>query len=123
MAMAQRMAVIITALSLERAAVLEHLQGVGEEPELRASIYRRGIFEERSEPWDVVVAEIGAGNEGLPPSPRQALATPRPTSVPGHITPGSEEHGEWSYGFLGNLGDLAVSIVTAGWSPSLPTPS
>ena len=57
-----RLAVIITALSLEREAVQQHLRSIGPEPEHRGSIYRRGIFDERSEPWDVVVAEIGAGN-------------------------------------------------------------
>jgi hypothetical protein len=65
MATSPRMAVIITASPLERTAVIEHLRDVGEEPELRGSIYRRGIFDERSEPWDVVVAEIGAGNAEL----------------------------------------------------------
>ncbi len=55
-------AVIITALPLEREAVQQHLRNVAPEPEHRGSIYRRGIFDERSDPWDVVVAEIGAGN-------------------------------------------------------------
>jgi nucleoside phosphorylase len=68
------MAVIITALPVERAAVLEHLRDVSEEPELRGSIYRRGIFVERSEPWDVVVAEIGAGNEGAAAEAERVIA-------------------------------------------------
>lgn len=59
---APRLAVIITALPLEREAVLQHLRNVSAEPEHRGTIYRRGTFDERSEPWDVVVAEIGAGN-------------------------------------------------------------
>lgn len=60
-----RLAVIITALPIERSAVLEHLYEVSEEPPLRGSIYRRGIFKERTnEPWEVIVAEIGAGNPG-----------------------------------------------------------
>jgi nucleoside phosphorylase len=56
--------VIVTALPIERIAVVEHLREVVEEPPLRGSIYRRGIFDERSDLWEVVVAEIGAGNVG-----------------------------------------------------------
>src|SRR6266852_2032356 len=63
MASNSRRAVIITALPIERTAVLEHLRNIGEEPPLRGSIYRRGLFDDRSDPWDVIVAEIGAGNE------------------------------------------------------------
>lgn len=59
-----RRAVIITALPIERASVLQHLRNVAEEPVLNGSIYRRGVFDERSKPWDVIVAEIGAGNVG-----------------------------------------------------------
>lgn len=57
-------AVIITALQIERIAVVEHLRDVSEEPPLSGSIYRRGIFDDCSEPWEVIVAEIGAGNIG-----------------------------------------------------------
>lgn len=74
MATPQRIAVIITALPLERAAVIEHLRDVAEEPELRGSIYRRGVFDDRSEPWDVVVAEIGAGNEGAAAEAERVIA-------------------------------------------------
>jgi nucleoside phosphorylase len=64
MCSARHLAVVITALPIERVAVLEHLREVAEEPPVGGSIYRRGVFDERSEPWDVVVAEIGAGNVG-----------------------------------------------------------
>ncbi len=70
----QRRAVIITALPIERTAVLEHLRDVAEEPPLRGSIYRRGIFDERSDPWDIIVAEIGAGNEGAAAEAERVLA-------------------------------------------------
>jgi nucleoside phosphorylase len=70
----RRLAVIITALPVERAAVLEHLRNVAEEPELRGSIYRRGIFDERSDPWDVIVAEIGAGNQGAAAEAERVIA-------------------------------------------------
>lgn len=69
-----RLAVIITALPVEREAVIEHLREVGEEPELRGSVYRRGVFEERSDPWDVIVAEIGAGNEGAAAEAERVIA-------------------------------------------------
>lgn len=60
--MNQRRAVILTALQIERQAVIEHLREVTEEPPVRGSIYRRGIFDDRSDPWEIIVAEIGAGN-------------------------------------------------------------
>lgn len=74
MATPNRRAVIITALPIERTAVLEHLRDVREEPPLRGSIYRKGIFDERSEPWEVVVAEIGAGNEGAAAEAERVIA-------------------------------------------------
>src|SRR5689334_21273613 len=58
----RRLAVIITALPLERTAVVAHLRNVTEESPVHCSIYRRGVFDERSDPWEVIVAEIGAGN-------------------------------------------------------------
>ncbi len=50
MSSTRRLAVVITALPIERAAVLEHLREVSEEPPVGGSIYRRGVFDERSEP-------------------------------------------------------------------------
>jgi nucleoside phosphorylase len=69
-----RRAVIITALPLERDAVLEHLREVREEPPLRGSVYRKGIFDDRSDPWAVVVAVIGAGNEGAAAEAERVIA-------------------------------------------------
>jgi nucleoside phosphorylase len=69
-----RCAVVITALPVERIAVLEHLRDVVEEAPVRGSIYRRGIFDDRSDPWDVIVAEIGAGNEGAAAEAERVLA-------------------------------------------------
>jgi nucleoside phosphorylase len=74
MTAAQRTAVIITALPEERDAVLEHLRDVTEEPELRGSIYRRGIFDERCDPCNVALAEIGAGNEGAAAEAERVIA-------------------------------------------------
>jgi nucleoside phosphorylase len=39
------------------------LRDLREESPLHGSIYRRGIFDDRSDPWEVFVAEIGPGNE------------------------------------------------------------
>jgi hypothetical protein len=63
----RRLAVVITALPIERTAVLEHLRDTYEEPPIGGSIYRRGVFDERSEPWDVVVADIGRVTSERPP--------------------------------------------------------
>ena len=42
---------------------------------------------------------------------------------PGVFGPtGVQEQGAGTRGLLGNLGGPAVSVVTAGWSPGLPTP-
>lgn len=60
----RRRAVIVTALPIERTAVVEHLRDVSELPPLLGSIYRRGVFDDCPSPWDVIVAEIGAGNVG-----------------------------------------------------------
>jgi nucleoside phosphorylase len=74
MATPQHRAVIITALPIERTAVLEHLRDAGEEPPLRGSVYRKGIFDDRSDPWEVVVAEIGAGNENAAAEAERVIA-------------------------------------------------
>ena len=70
----RRRAVVITALQVERIAVIEHLRDVAEETPVRGSIYRRGVFDDRSDPWDVIVAEIGAGNETAAAEAERVLA-------------------------------------------------
>lgn len=69
-----RRAVIITALPEERQAVVEHLRQVKEEPPLRGSVYRRGVFDERSEPWEIILAEVGAGNPGAAAEAERVIA-------------------------------------------------
>lgn len=69
----QRRAVILTALPIERTAVLEHLREHREEVHPRGTVYQRGVFDERSDPWEVLVAEIGAGNEGAAAEVERAL--------------------------------------------------
>ena len=68
-----RRVVIITALPLERAAVMAHLKDVKEEVHPRGSVYRRGTFDEDSESWDVLVVEIGAGNESAAAEAERAI--------------------------------------------------
>jgi nucleoside phosphorylase len=68
-----RKAVIIAALPIEREAVLEHLHDVREASHPQGSIYRRGVFDEESAPWDVLVAEIGAGNESAAAEVERAI--------------------------------------------------
>jgi nucleoside phosphorylase len=72
--MLHRRAVILTALPIERMAVLEHLRDIREEPHTRGSVYRRAIFDGISEPWEILLAEIGAGNEGAAAETERAIA-------------------------------------------------
>jgi nucleoside phosphorylase len=69
-----RRAVILTALPIERTAVSEHLRDVREEVHRNGSIYRRGTFDENSEPWDILLAEIGPGNEAAAAEAERAIA-------------------------------------------------
>lgn len=74
----RRRAVIITALPVERKATVSHLRDVVEEPPLRGSIYRRGTFDDLSDPWEVIVAEIGAGNESAAAEAERVIAYYQP---------------------------------------------
>jgi len=55
----RRRAVIITAIPVEFAAVRRHLTGLRIERHPQGSLYEIGTFDD----WDVLIAEIGAGNE------------------------------------------------------------
>lgn len=74
----RRRAVIVTALPLERVAAIEHLRDISEEPPVQGSIYRRGIFDDGSKPWDVVVAEIGPGNANAAAAVERVVSHYRP---------------------------------------------
>jgi nucleoside phosphorylase len=74
-----RRALIITALPVERVAVLEHLRDVAETRHPQGSVYRRGTFDDNSAPWDVLVAEIGPGNEGAAAEAERAIQFHEPT--------------------------------------------
>ena len=56
--------VILTALGLERSAVVTHLQDRAEREHSSGTIYDVGSFETDESAIDVAVAEIGAGNAG-----------------------------------------------------------
>jgi nucleoside phosphorylase len=75
---ARRTAVIITALQIERTAVVEHLRNASREPPLNGSIYRRGAFDEGTAHWDVIVAEIGPGNLGAAAEAERVVSHYRP---------------------------------------------
>jgi nucleoside phosphorylase len=73
MATLRRRAVIITALPIEQKAVSEHLRDLQEETHPQGSVYRRAIFDDNSEPWDILLAEIGPGNEGAAAEVERAI--------------------------------------------------
>jgi nucleoside phosphorylase len=52
-------AVILTALPVEYRAVRKHLSDCSEETHEKGTVYETGRFEG----WQVLIAEIGAGNE------------------------------------------------------------
>jgi nucleoside phosphorylase len=60
----QRTAVVLTALPVERAAVLAHLGGVRDEVHDAGTVYRVGSFASPTTDWTVAVALVGAGNAG-----------------------------------------------------------
>lgn len=95
-----RRAIFVTALPIERDAVLAHLHSVREEQHPRGSLYRRGLFDDRSPPWEVLVAEVGAGNESAAAEVERAI---------GHYTPGVVVF----VGVAGAIKDLAHGDVIA----------
>lgn len=52
-------AVILTALPVEYKAVRKHLTDCSDETHGKGTVYEKGRFED----WEVLIAEIGAGNE------------------------------------------------------------
>jgi nucleoside phosphorylase len=100
MATLHRRAVILTALPIERTAVLEHLRDVREEPHPRGSVYRRATFDDNSEPWDILLAEIGVGNEGAAAEVERTIA---------HFSP----QVALFIGIAGGIKDLARGDVVA----------
>lgn len=59
--MSERRAIILTALAVEFDAVRAYLSDV-EEVVHKGSVYEKGVFKDAVSPWEVLIAEIGAGN-------------------------------------------------------------
>jgi nucleoside phosphorylase len=60
----QRTAVVLTALAVERGAVMTHLADVHDEVHEAGTVYRVGTFATKTSDWTVAVALVGAGNAG-----------------------------------------------------------
>lgn len=71
--MSDRRAVILTALPVEYSAVRAHLSEIDEAVH-KGSVYEKGVFEDGGRPWEVLIAEIGAGNAGAAFEAERAIA-------------------------------------------------
>jgi nucleoside phosphorylase len=60
----QKTAVILTALAVEQAATLAHLENQHEAVHEAGTVYRVGTFASQTTDWTVATAMIGAGNAG-----------------------------------------------------------
>lgn len=69
-----RRAIILTALPVEYLAVRAHLQNLHEEIHTQGTIYERGRFVTGHAAWDVLLAEVGAGNPGAAAAAERAVA-------------------------------------------------
>jgi len=73
--MTSRRAIIITALSLEYLAVKRHLKKIKERIHPQGTVYETGRFDASDAvTWEVLIAEIGAGNPGAAGETERALA-------------------------------------------------
>jgi nucleoside phosphorylase len=69
-----RSVVVLTALGLEREAVLKHLEGLGERMHPTGTIYSTGTLATTAGPVQVAVGEIGAGNPAAAAHVERAVA-------------------------------------------------
>ena len=67
-------AVILTALRVEYQAVQAHLLDLQEEVHPQGTVYERGRFVAGSRTWDVLLGEIGPGNDGAAQECERAIA-------------------------------------------------
>ncbi len=74
----QPCAIILTAIPIEYLAVRSHLTDLHEETHPDGPIYERGIFTSEKQTWEVVIAEIGAGDVDAAAEARQAFSNFRP---------------------------------------------
>ncbi len=95
-------AVVLTALPIEFNAVREHLVEVSEETHPAGSIYEKGYFRptELSE-WEVILAEIGAGNAGAAAESERVINHYQPNVI-------------LFVGVAGGVKDVAIGDVVAG---------
>lgn len=71
---AARHAIILTALPVEYRAVRQHLQNLREETHEQGTVYEVGTFSTGNRNWEVLIAEIGAGNIGAAHEAERAIA-------------------------------------------------
>lgn len=67
-------AVILTAIPLEYLAVRFHLANVEEKLHPKGNVYEQGIFDGQYHPWEIGIAEIGAGNNTCALETERAIA-------------------------------------------------
>ncbi|NER20981.1 MAG: tetratricopeptide repeat protein [Symploca sp. SIO1C2] len=67
-------AVILTALPVEYKAVQNHLEELEEKVHSQGTIYEQGKFIANQQEWEVIIAEVGAGNTGAAAATERAIA-------------------------------------------------
>jgi len=67
-------AVILTALPVEYKAVENHLEELEEKVHSQGTIYEQGKFVANEQEWEVIIAEVGAGNTVAAAATERAIA-------------------------------------------------
>jgi nucleoside phosphorylase len=93
-------AVILTALPLEYLAVKKHISEVKEVTHDRGNVYETGIFDGEYHTWDVLIAEVGAGNNKCALETERAINYYKPEVIV-------------FVGIAGGIKDLALGDVVA----------
>lgn len=76
--MPDRRAIILTALTVEYSAVRAHLSELDEVVH-KGSVYEKGVFKDAGRLWEVLIAEIGAGNAGAAFEAERAISYMEPS--------------------------------------------